>query len=199
MKINEVFYSLQGEGYFSGVPAVFVRFSGCNLKCPFCDTTHDDGKEMTVDEIIEAVSKYPAKHVVLTGGEPSLFIKNLLIDRLHSEGRYVAIETNGTRNINENIDWITLSPKIAQTHNAQLNLTKCDELKLIFQTSQQTDEIINILKESGLLFPKQMFLQPCDTGNAEKNKKIIADCVSYCKSHSQWRLSLQIHKIIDIK
>ena len=78
-KINEIFYSLQGEGYHTGTPAIFVRFSGCNLKCDFCDTQHEEGKMMTDDEIIAEVKKYPAVTVVLTGGEPSLWIADELI------------------------------------------------------------------------------------------------------------------------
>ena len=72
-KINEIFYSLQGEGYYTGTPAIFIRFSGCNLKCSFCDTQHEEGTMMTDDEIIAEVKKYPAVTVVLTGGEPSLW------------------------------------------------------------------------------------------------------------------------------
>ena len=88
-KINEIFYSLQGEGYHTGTPAVFIRFSGCNLKCSFCDTQHEAGTLMTDDEIIAEVSKYPAVTVILTGGEPSLWIDDALIDRLHEAGKYV--------------------------------------------------------------------------------------------------------------
>ena len=110
-KINEIFYSLQGEGYHTGTPAVFIRFSGCNLKCSFCDTQHEAGTLMTDDEIIAEVSKYPAVTVILTGGEPSLWIDDALIDRLHKAGKYVCIETNGTRPLPESIDWVTCSPK----------------------------------------------------------------------------------------
>ena len=95
-KINEIFYSLQGEGYHTGTPAIFVRFSGCNLKCDFCDTQHEEGTMMTDEEIITKVKKYPAVTVVLTGGEPSLWIDDQLIDLLHQAGKYVTIETNGT-------------------------------------------------------------------------------------------------------
>ena len=73
-KINEIFYSLQGEGYHTGTPAVFIRFSGCNLKCPFCDTQHEDGILMSDEDIVTEVSRYPAATVILTGGEPSLWI-----------------------------------------------------------------------------------------------------------------------------
>ena len=82
-KINEIFYSLQGEGYYTGTPAVFIRFSGCNLKCSFCDTRHEEGVLMSDDEIIAEVGKYPAVTVILTGGEPSLWIDEAFIDRLH--------------------------------------------------------------------------------------------------------------------
>ena len=78
-KINEIFYSLQGEGYHTGTPAVFIRFSGCNLKCPFCDTQHEDGILMSDEDIVTEVSKYTAATVILTGGEPSLWIEEVLI------------------------------------------------------------------------------------------------------------------------
>ena len=96
-RINEIFYSLQGEGRHTGRAAVFVRFSGCNLKCPFCDTDFKAYREMTVDDIIAAVSEWRAcGFVVLTGGEPSLQVDEPLIEALHQEGFYIAIETNGT-------------------------------------------------------------------------------------------------------
>lgn len=98
-KINEIFYSLQGEGYHTGTPAVFIRFSGCNLKCSFCDTRHEEGVLMSDDEILAEVKKYPAVMVILTGGEPSLWIDSGFIDRLHRVGKYVCIETNGTRSV----------------------------------------------------------------------------------------------------
>ncbi len=96
-KINEIFYSLQGEGFHTGTPAVFVRFSGCNLRCSFCDTRHEEGVMMTDEEIVEKVSSFPARMVILTGGEPSLWIDKALISRLREAGKQICIETNGTR------------------------------------------------------------------------------------------------------
>lgn len=90
-KINEIFYSLQGEGFYTGTPAVFVRFSGCNLKCSFCDTQHEDGRMMSDDEIVAEVCKYPCRMVILTGGEPGLWIDSILIATLHAAGKYIAI------------------------------------------------------------------------------------------------------------
>lgn len=85
-KINEIFYSLQGEGFHTGTPAVFVRFSGCNLKCSFCDTQHEEGVWMSDEEILAEVGKYPAVTVILTGGEPSLWIDREFVDCLHRMG-----------------------------------------------------------------------------------------------------------------
>ena len=91
-KINEIFYSLQGEGFHTGTPAVFIRFSGCNLKCSFCDTQHEEFHTMTDDEIVREVCTYPCRMVILTGGEPGLWIDSELIRALHAAGKYIAIE-----------------------------------------------------------------------------------------------------------
>ena len=94
--VNEIFYSLQGEGHFSGVPAVFIRLSGCNLRCPFCDTDHTSGTPMSPVQIAESAAAYPARHAVITGGEPGLQLNDELIDALHARGFYIQTETNGT-------------------------------------------------------------------------------------------------------
>ena len=152
-KINEIFYSLQGEGYHTGTPAVFVRFSGCNLKCSFCDTQHEEGTLMTDDEIIAEVSKYPAATVILTGGEPSLWIDDALVDRLHEAGKYVCIETNGTRPLPASIDWVTCSPK----QGARLAITRMDEVKVVYEGQD-----ISIYER---LSAEHFFLQPCSCYN----------------------------------
>ena len=152
-KINEIFYSLQGEGYHTGTPAIFVRFSGCNLKCDFCDTQHEEGKMMTDDEIIAEVKKYPAVTVVLTGGEPSLWVDDELIDRLHQAGKYVTIETNGTRPLPAAIDWVTCSPK----QGAKLAIDRMDEVKVVYEGQD-----ISIFE---LLPAEHFFLQPCSCNN----------------------------------
>lgn len=179
-KINEIFYSLQGEGYHTGTPAVFVRFSGCNLKCSFCDTQHEEGTLMTDDEIIAEVSKYPAATVILTGGEPSLWIDDALVDRLHEAGKYVCIETNGTRPLPASIDWVTCSPK----QGARLAITRMDEVKVVYE-----GQYISIYER---LSAEHFFLQPCSCYNT-------ALTVDYVMRHPKWRLSLQTHKLIDIR
>ena len=104
IKVNEIFYSLQGEGYYVGSPAVFVRLSGCNLRCPFCDTQHECGTKMSEEEIVAEVAKYPARLVVITGGEPSLQLTRSLVNALHNANRFVAVETNGTHRLPGNVD-----------------------------------------------------------------------------------------------
>ena len=179
-KINEIFYSLQGEGFHTGTPAVFVRFSGCNLKCPFCDTQHEDGTLMTDEAIVEEVCRYPARMVILTGGEPSLWIDEGLVRLLHGAGTYICIETNGTRPLPPGIDWVTCSPKAG----GAVCLERMDEVKVVYQGQS--------LLPYESLPARHFFLQPCSGGN-------IAETVACVLRHPHWRLSLQTHKLIDIR
>ncbi len=186
--VCEIFYSLQGEGVYTGIPAVFVRFSGCNLKCSFCDTDHLSGASlMTASEIIRQVSDYPAKHIVLTGGEPSMHIDMDLIQnfRNHIPGVFIQIETNGTiySDALEKIDWITCSPKTGQRILPQI-----DELKVVMLPDEDFDPeyFANLYHEAGV-----KCLQPCSCSNTD-------DVVSYILEHPHWRLSLQTHKYIGI-
>lgn len=193
MKVNEIFYSLQGEGYHSGTPAVFIRFSGCNLHCPFCDTQHNDGVEMTEDEIVAEATNYPARLVVITGGEPALQLTASLVDKLHFAGKYIAVETNGTLFLPENVDWITLSPKdIWLGKKATLVLKYADELKLLFENEDNVKEYDDIQV-------KHRFLQPIDADDPVINDSNKKSTVAYIKQHPHWRLSLQIHKILEIR
>lgn len=193
MLINELFYSLQGEGYHAGTPAVFIRLSGCNLQCPFCDTQHQQGREMSEAEIAEAAANYPARHVVVTGGEPSLQLTRSLVDLLHKAGKHVAVETNGTHPLPDNVDWITLSPKDAflPVAAAHVVLGRCDEIKLVYTGAP--------LPEYPDLHVRHLFLQPCDTGQEDRNRQLLAEAINYCLQHPEWRLSLQTHKLTGIR
>ena len=205
-RVNEIFYSLQGEGHNTGRAAVFVRFAGCNLRCPFCDTDFSDYREITADEIICEISSFPARFVVLTGGEPSLQVTAQFVDQLHEAGFEVAIETNGTRPVPENIDWVTVSPK-EKTHprssyeggsNVSIGdwQRQPDEIKVIFDGACNPDDFLppHHNNDSPLLY-----LQPCDTGSQERNDHILQACIDYILQHPRWRLSLQTHKLIHIK
>lgn len=194
-RINEIFHSLQGEGYYTGTASVFVRFSGCNLKCSFCDTRHEDGQMMTMEQIIEAVGHYPsAPLVVLTGGEPSLWIDEDFIKALKTSiGKCIAIETNGTRLLPQGIDWITLSPKASFDGGDTMPciLDECDELKVVY-TGQDLNQYSNIKT-------KHRFLQPCYCDDDEQRRTNMAMTVKAVLDNPEWRLSLQTHRILDIK
>lgn len=178
-KINEIFDSLQGEGYYTGTAAVFLRFSGCNRDCHFCDTDHQSGRLMTAAEIIEAISRYKARHLVITGGEPALQIDSHLVRQLKECGFYVQIETNGSLPVPPEIDWVTCSPK-----RTPWQIGHIDELKIVYQG--QDVEAIAAKFEA-----RHHYLQPCSGEN-------ILDTVTYIRSHPRWRLSLQTHRMIDI-
>lgn len=192
MKINEIFYSVQGEGFHAGTPAVFIRFSGCNLKCPFCDTNHFTGNEMSVSDIIEEITKYPARLIIITGGEPSLFLTDELVNKLHDKGKYVAVETNGTNKLPSSVDWVTLSPKDNFVKNAVPVNQRYDEVKVVFDGNQSVDKYLSIPA-------KQYYLQPCDTGNETLNKEIINKTLEHCMKEGKWRISIQIHKILNVR
>ena len=202
-RVNEIFYSLQGEGRNTGRAAVFIRFSGCNLRCSFCDTDFSSYTEMSGDDILEAIR--PWKHcgfVVLTGGEPSLQVDDALVDALHREGFYLAMETNGTHAVPEGIDWVTVSPKVAPADFSKGERPqRIHELKVIWEPSLNgKEEMPQVLKAwADKLTAPLLYLQPCDTGDKERNREIIQQCVEYIKEHPEWRLSLQTHKLIDIR
>ena len=187
-RVNEIFCSLQGEGYHAGTPAAFVRLSGCNLSCPFCDTDHESFRLMTADEIVGEARRASGPAVsmlVLTGGEPTLQADDELIAALHRGGFYVCMETNGTHLPPKGVDWLTVSPK------SRTAVRQCDELKLVFTDAQHVGDFG--------IEATHRFLQPCDTGDPMRNSDIVSRCVDYVRQHPQWRLSLQVHKLAGFK
>lgn len=188
-KVKEIFFTLQGEGYHSGEPAVFIRFSGCNLACPWCDTDHLKGKEMTMQDIIVAIkSLWPgnsAPFVILTGGEPSLQIDAELIKALNSLEAYIAIETNGTRDIPAGIDWVTCSPKPGSV----LRLHHANEVKIIY------DGIVNPELWRKEIRAEHWLLQPLHDGIHSN----VDDVIAYILIHPEWCMSVQLHKLIGFR
>ncbi len=187
-RINDIFYSLQGEGRQTGRAAVFVRFSGCNLSCPFCDTDFSGYREMTAEELLAAISDFPARYVVLTGGEPTLQVTETLIEQFHQAGYTVAMETNGTHPLPANLDWSTVSPK------GEVTVRRCNELKVLFGAGGQLKPMALPQTEADYYY-----LQPCDTGDDARNRLIMQACVEFIKANPQWRLSLQTHKLAGFK
>lgn len=200
--INEIFYSLQGEGAHAGVPCVFVRFSGCNLRCTFCDTDHQRGVEMTDAEIVAYINTYPCDWIVLTGGEPSLWIDDDFIRTLHiGTGRKIAIETNGTRPVPAEIDWITLSPKIGMTTEAtaseasRLRLQKADEVKVV-DVGQELEPYFHLPQVSSRT---RMYLQPCWVPDPEEAQRNTHRTISRVLDDPRWTLSVQLHRYLHIQ
>ena len=296
-RVNEIFYSLQGEGRNTGRAAVFVRFAGCNLRCPFCDTEFDTYREMTAEEIIAEVDEcrkdvspcdaYSKPLLVLTGGEPTLQVDEAFVELLHQHGYEVAMESNGILPAPKNLDWLTVSPKGREVkahpsppkgrdvwiekalpsppegRDVWIDNPKwredCgerreereesverlpDEIKVVFDedTPAKLSSILSSLEYlskhpslreglgglslskhpslreglGGLSLSKHpslreglgglglrsiplLYLQPCDTGDAERNAHILHLCIEYIKQHPCWRLSLQTHKLTGIK
>ena len=197
-RVNEIFYSLQGEGAWTGTPMVFVRLSGCNLSCPFCDTLHQSYREMSAAEIAaEALRTGPGcRRLCLTGGEPLLQTDEDLLAALHTASFSLHIETNGTKLLPHGLsagDWITLSPKADFVRGGAVVIGEADELKLVF-TGGDSGNV-----EQWARFPaKRHYLQPCDTGDAEKNANLLRETLDYLLEHPHWQLSLQTHKYLNI-
>ncbi len=210
--VKERFYTLQGEGAQAGRPAVFCRFAGCNLwsgreqdrasaVCNFCDTDfvgtdgEGGGKFATAAELADAIdSLWPRDaqgrrlgrpYVVCTGGEPLLQLDTPLIEALHARGFEIAVETNGTQPAPDGLDWICVSPKA----DAEIVLTKGHELKLVYPQPLAMPERFEQLDF------QHFFLQPLDS---ILQKQHTREAVAYCMSHPQWRLSVQMHKVVGI-
>ena len=194
-KVNEIFQSLQGEGYNTGTASVFIRLSGCNLRCSFCDTRHEEGTMMSLQEIVDKVMQYPlAPWIVLTGGEPSLWIDEAFIANLKAmTGKRIAIETNGTHTLPQGIDWVTLSPKngISNCGEVPVVLDHCDELKVVFvgQDLSQYNHFKTIHR----------YLQPCWVSDENQRFHNMRATVQAVLDNPQWRLSLQTHRILGIQ
>jgi len=207
--VKEIFYTLQGEGAQAGRPAVFCRFTGCNLWsghdadragaiCRFCDTDFagtdgaGGGRFATAVDLARAVTQaWPeaagqdSRFVVCTGGEPLLQLDALLIDALHVNGFEIAVETNGTLAAPAGIDWLCVSPKAG----APLVQRSGDELKLVYPQAGLAPEALDSLDFN------HFFVQPMDGPDLQAHTQAA---LRFCLEHPRWRLSLQLHKILQI-
>ena len=188
-RVNEIFYSIQGEGAFAGTPAVFVRFSGCNLACPWCDTDHSHFAEMTRDELEEAVRALLTGRdgaiIVLTGGEPALQLRD--DDPLFQGfGCRICIETNGTLPVPDWVDWVTVSPK----NELSAIVPLFDELKFVFEP----EHIPYYLSMEEKRCEKS--IQPLARKDGTTN---LAEALEFVLAHPRFKLSVQLHKIIGVR
>jgi 7-carboxy-7-deazaguanine synthase len=205
--VKEIFKTLQGEGAQAGRPAVFCRFAGCNLwsgreedrasaVCRFCDTDFvgtdgpGGGRFENASDLAQAIAQIwasdaPQRFVVFTGGEPLLQLDSVLIDEVHQRGFEIAVETNGTQDAHAAIDWVCVSPK----SGAPLRQRRGHELKLVYpQDGIDPAELLTLQFD-------HFWLQPMDGPDRAANTIAAID---YCLAHPNWRLSVQMHKLVGI-
>lgn len=189
--VNEIFYSLQGEGGRSGEASIFIRLTKCNLACSFCDTDFVDGDVMTIDEILEEIKQYPCKWIIWTGGEPTIQLKDEYLAVFRKHGYKQAIETNGTRLVPSLIDYITCSPK-QDYETIKSRIPVVNEIRIPVKVGDTIPD--------ASIFPKadNYFLSPIFDGD-KINLENVDYCVEQIKLNSQWKLSLQVHKLIHIE
>jgi 7-cyano-7-deazaguanine synthase len=197
--INEITYSIQGEGLNVGKPFIFIRFSGCNLKCDFCDTNHLPNKPMKLSEIIAEISQYKTQNISLCGGEPSLQINSNLINTLKTLGYYLQIETNGLKKIPKGIDHIVVSPKgnLVKVYN-NFHYNKIHELRFVV-----TDSFNELISDNQFFAPlvgisENLILSPVFDDN-KLNEESLKKILALIMVHPQIRLSVQMHKLIGIE
>lgn len=193
--IVEIFHSVQGEGFRSGIPHVFIRFGRCNLRCEWCDTDFDTYQEMTVVDILGEVLKFECKNVIFTGGEPMLNDLWPLARPLKRRGYHLSVESNGTVEVPEGLlDWICISPKDQMYAKVAIKQRTGDELKCVYvgQPLSMYDEL-----KTGFT---HLFLQPCydENESVEKNGRSFGITEDVVKENPEWRLSLQTHKWMGI-
>ncbi len=199
--ISEIFYSIQGEGYHAGKPAVFIRLAGCNLNCLWCDTDHTENRIMTAEEIVDKVNELSldVPLIVITGGEPTIHNLEPLLQLLDItvSASEVAIETNGTntkllKDLKELgiVDWITLSPKRIDQISQQM-VKMASEIKIVFEGEEATKQYETSLELCNFKYQNRLFIQPCSEN--------YQPAVDFVLANPEWRLSVQIQKVIGAK
>lgn len=193
--VNEIFYSLQGEGVRAGTPNLFLRFARCNLTCRVethgfdCDTEFESGRRMALPEILEEMRTLSAacRWVVLTGGEPGLQVDRELIDTLHAAGYRLAVESNGSVLLPAGIDWVTVSPKVAEHALRQRTAQEVKYVRGFGQAIPQT-----------VVEAEHYLISPAFDG-PEVDPRTLDWCIRLVRENPPWRLSVQQHKLWQVR
>ena len=197
--IVEIFESLQGEGFNTGMPAVFIRFGKCNLACPWCDTDYQTFSLMTLQQIADQVTAFSAKNIIITGGEPTIQpnLENLL-SYFKTLGYFLAIETNGLKPVPPQIDYIATSPKRLYQHKYQQRcITHADEVRIV----NDDENILSFCQEiAKKIEAKHYFLSPCE----QQGEMNLLDTIRKLgqlneNAEIKWQLSIQTHKLVGIE
>ncbi len=193
--IVEIFHSVQGEGYHSGVSSIFVRFGRCNLRCEWCDTDFNKFDYKTLDEVLEIISEFDCKNIIFTGGEPALQDLEPIINNLRPKGYKFSIETNGTVELEDGLlDWICVSPKDQLYPNVSIKQRTGNELKCVYVG--QDLSMYDGLKDGF----EHLYLQPCynEKNDIASNGMLFRETVDVVKENPEWTLSLQTHKWLGV-
>lgn len=195
LPLAEDFYTIQGEGYHTGKPAYFIRLGGCDVGCRWCDAKQAWNPNLfppvEVDSIIERAASYPAKAIVITGGEPTLYPLDYITSELKKRGLEIFLETSGAHELSGTFDWICLSPKRNQPPVESI-FPLADELKMIIETDDDFEWAEqNAAKTAGHC---RLYLQP----EWSKFSEIVPEIVEYAKEHPRWNISVQTHKYMHI-
>lgn len=197
--IVEIFESLQGEGFNTGMPAIFIRFGKCNLACPWCDTDYQTFSLMTLKQIADQVTAFSAKNIIITGGEPTIQ-PNLekLLSYFKTLGYFLAIETNGLKPVPSQIDYIATSPKRLYRHKYQQRcITYADEVRIV----NDDENILSFCREiAKKIEAKHYFLSPCE----QQGEMNLLDTIRKLgqlneNAEIKWQLSIQTHKLVGIE
>ncbi|MEG9498854.1 7-carboxy-7-deazaguanine synthase QueE [Mannheimia indoligenes] len=197
--IVEIFESLQGEGFNTGMPSIFVRFGKCNLTCPWCDTNYNQFEQWTLNEILAKVRSYSAKNIIITGGEPTIQPNlSLLLNQLKKEGYFLAIETNGLKEIPPQIDYIATSPKRMYQEKYQRRCIEfANEVRVVVDGEVQTfcEQLENKIKA------ENYYLSPCEKEGKMNLLETITQIglLNQRPNKPKWQLSIQTHKIVGIE
>ena len=192
LKVKEIFYSLQGEGGRQGAASIFIRLSGCNLNCDFCDTDFSGGDEMSNEQILSLIRKYPCNWLVWTGGEPALQLSEECLLFFKSAGYRQAIESNGHFQLSALLDYKVVSPKGDTSYALKIN-HRVDEVRLPVRKNDHIPPIETLPDAA------YYFISPIFTDCLSETKANIDYCVEQIRQNPAWRLSLQIHKWIGIE
>ena len=195
LPVMEHFYTIQGEGFHSGVPCYFVRLGGCDVACPWCDVKESWEQEKhpihNVEEIVTWVASTKAPKVVVTGGEPLMHQLDVLCEMFHVKGIDCHIETSGAHPYSGNWDWFTLSPKKRKLSKEE-NYDKANELKVVI--ARANDFRFAEEQASKVNADCKLYLQP----EWSKESEILQEIIEYVKENPKWNISLQAHKYMDI-
>lgn len=197
--IVEIFESLQGEGFNTGMPAIFVRFGKCNLTCPWCDTNYNQFEQWTLSDILAKVRSYSAKNVIITGGEPTIQPNlSLLLDQFKKEGYFLAIETNGLKEVPAQIDYIATSPKRMYQEKYQRRCIEfANEVRIVVDGEVQgfCEQIESQIKA------EHYYLSPCEVEGKMNLLETITQLglLNQRSNKPKWQLSIQTHKIVGIE